>query len=217
MTKYTKGILLVLILFGAVGSALTQTAPAPNAKLEELRAAGFAALYNLDYEGARQSFNEIRRLYPTHPAGPQWLAATLWAQTLNELRGLQASLYSTDDFYAQGEAKPDPKVAAEFKALTNEAITLAKARLQKDQKDVEALYFLGVTKGLKAAYKVGVERSFIGALGDGRDSVSHHEDVLKLDPNFTDAQVSLGLYNYTVASLPPFIKLRCISLTILPI
>jgi tetratricopeptide (TPR) repeat protein len=204
--QFYRKITLSLAI-GLFLSALAHGQAAPNAKLEELRAAGFDALYNLDYDGARKNFSEIKRLYPQHPAGPQWLAATLWAQTLNELRGLQASLYSSDDFYAQGETKPDPKVAAEFKALTTEAVNLAKARLKENPKDVEALYFLGVTKGLKAAYKVGVERSFLGALGDGRDSVGHHEDVLKLDPAFTDAQVSIGLYNYTVASLPPFYKL----------
>lgn len=182
-------------------------AEATPEKFNELRAAGFEALYNLDYEMARKHFQELRRLFPTHPGGAQFLAAALWAKALNEVRGLQASLYSSDDFYAQQEAKPDPKVAAEFKALTTEAITLAKARLKQNPKDTEALYFLGLTKGLKAGYKVGIERSFLGALGDGKDSVDNHRDVIKADPTFHDAEITIGLYDYTIASLPAFIRL----------
>jgi tetratricopeptide (TPR) repeat protein len=204
MVKYIKCLKVLVAAAILCGSALGQT---PAAKLEELRASGFESLYNLDYEAARKQFMELRRVMPDHPAGPQWLAATLWAQILNESRGLQSSLYSNDSYYAQTEAKPDPKVVAEFNALTKEAIDLAKARLAKNPKDIEALYFKGVTQGLRAAFKVSVERSFTAALGDGRSSVSNHEDVLKLDPNYTDAQVTIGFYNYTMANLPAFYKL----------
>ena len=211
----TLGVIFAFLIltpaFPLAAQPVPVTTPAaamtPAAKLEDLRATGFDALYNLDYETARKQFSELRRIMPDHPAGPQWLAATLWAQILNESRGLQSSLYSNDSYYAQTEAKPDPKVVAEFNALTKEAIDLAKARLMKDPKDIEALYFKGVTQGLRAAFKVSVERSFTAALGDGRSSVSNHEDVLKLDPAYTDAQVTIGFYNYTMANLPAFYKL----------
>src|SRR3982751_3066040 len=83
----------------SAGASVTNSAP--PARLDELRAAGFEALYNLDYDGARRNFKEIVRLFPDHPAGPQFLAATLWAQTLNESRRLQSSLYNTESFYEQ--------------------------------------------------------------------------------------------------------------------
>src|ERR1043165_3906956 len=120
----------------------TVTNGATPARFDELRAAGFEALYNLDYETARKDFKEIARLFPDHPAGPQFLAATLWTQTLNESRRLQSSSYNTESFYAQKEAKPDPRMVEEFRGLTRTAAQLAKARLRRDPKDVEALYFL---------------------------------------------------------------------------
>src|SRR5829696_8169064 len=120
-----------------------ETGAAGAARLDELRTAGFEALYNLDYEAARKKFKEIVRLFPDHPAGPQFLAATLWAQVLNESRRLQSSLYNTASFYEQKEDKPDPRMVEQFRELTRTAAQLARARLRRDPKDIEALYFLG--------------------------------------------------------------------------
>jgi tetratricopeptide (TPR) repeat protein len=193
---------------GEANSAAASSATAKAAaRLSELRAAGFEALYNLDYEAARRNFREIARLFPDHPAGPQFLAATLWAQTLNESRRLQSSLYNTESFYEQKEDKPDPRMVEEFRDLTRTAAQLAKARLRRNPKDVEALYFLGTTEGLKAAFATAVQRSFMSALSDGSSSVDRHRDVIKLDPNFHDAELTIGLYDYVVGSLPGPVKL----------
>jgi tetratricopeptide (TPR) repeat protein len=189
------------------GATTSSDSGAAAARLDELRAAGFEALYNLDYETARKNFREIVRLFPDHPAGPQFLAATLWAQTLNESRRLQSSLYNTESFYEQKEDKPDPRMVEEFRELTRNASQLAKARLRRDPKDVDALYFLGATEGLKAAFATAVQRSFMAALSDGSSSVDRHRDVLKLDPNYHDAELTIGLYDYVVGSLPGPVKL----------
>ncbi|HEX7956267.1 MAG TPA: hypothetical protein VF508_04945, partial [Pyrinomonadaceae bacterium] len=64
--------------------------PFDQKRFDALRAEGFDALYNLDYEGARRRFREITTAFPTHPAGYELLAASLWLKTLNESRRLQA-------------------------------------------------------------------------------------------------------------------------------
>lgn len=185
----------------------TADGAANRARLDELRAAGFEALYNLDYEGARRQFKEIERLFPDHPAGPQFLAATLWTQTLNESRRLQSSLYNSESFYGKTDDKVDQRTVDQFRELTRQAAMLAKARLKANPQDTEALYFLGATEGLKAAFGVAVQRSFMSALRDGASGVDRHRDVIKLDPSFHDAELTIGLYDYTVGSLALPIKL----------
>ena len=187
--------------------AVKDESSAGTARLDELRVAGFEALYNLDYDTARKNFKEIVRLFPDHPAGPQFLAAALWAQALNESRRLQSSLYNTESFYEQKEDKPDPRMVEEFRGLTRTAAQLAKARLRRNPKDTEALYFLGATEGLKAAFATAVQRSFMSALSDGSSSVDRHREVIKLDPSFHDAELTVGLYDYVVGSLPGPVKL----------
>ena len=176
-------------------------------RFDALRAEGYEALYNLDYEGARRRFREMTSAFPDHPAGYQFLAAGLWLKTLNESRRLQASLYNNEGFYKEKDDKTDPKVAAEFRELTRRAKELSEARLRLNPKDTDALYYLGAVEGLKAAWGSMVERSFMAALGSGKDSVNHHRDLLKIDPGYTDAKVTIGMYDYVVGTLPPLVKL----------
>jgi hypothetical protein len=37
--------------------------------------------------------------------------------------------------------------------------------------------------------------------------VDHHREVLKLDPKYVDAQITIGLYEYVVGSLPLPVKI----------
>ena len=79
--KCLLAIAMLLCLSGFVGA---QTPPASwltdveRAKFEKLRIAGSEALFNLDYEKGRKHFREVARLFPDHPAGPQFLAATFF-------------------------------------------------------------------------------------------------------------------------------------------
>jgi hypothetical protein len=191
------------------GAAVEREAAGPfdQKRFDALRAEGFDALYNLDYEGARRRFRDMATAYPGHPAGYELLAAGLWLKTLNESRRLQASLYNNEGFYKEKDDKIDPKVQAEFRELTRKTKELCEARLKVNPKDTDALYYLGAVEGLKAAWGSMVERSFMSALSNGKDSVDHHRDLVKIDPTYTDAKVTIGMYDYVVGTLPPLVKL----------
>jgi tetratricopeptide (TPR) repeat protein len=169
-----------------------------RARFEHLREN--SGLYNLDYEKARRYFTEITQIAPQHPGGPQFLASTLWIETLYNTRRLQSSLYSSKSFYANGDEKPNPKIIEQFRNRIREAQKLSQARLKQEPKDVEALYFLGSTEALKACFEEAVERRHLAALRDGQDAVEHHRAALKLDPNYHDAEVTIGFYDYIVGT-----------------
>ena len=204
--------LSVLLLFGP-GVLAQQTNSAwltesERAKFEQFRLAGSEALFNLEYEAARKNFKEMAVAFPNYPAGPQFLADTLWAETLYESRRLQSSLYGSDDtFYSTSDDKADPRVVDQFRSLTRQARILTEARLKQFPKDPEALYFMGAIEGLKASFEEAVERRHFTALKDGSDAVDKHRDVIKLDPSYRDAELTIGLYDYTVGALPLAIKI----------
>src|SRR6266850_992424 len=213
LTKYSKLCLLFLLSMIVFVSASAQSGSsktgttAVTPRLEELQEKGYEALFNLDYEVARQRFKEMARLYPDDPTGPHMLATTLWLETLNQARRLQAAIYSTQSFYAGTEEKPDPHVVQDFRDLTREATQLAKARLQRNPRDPQALYVLGATESLRAAFAATVERRFLAALISGSSGVETQRDVIRLDPNFHDAELTIGMYDYIVGTLPLPVKM----------
>jgi tetratricopeptide (TPR) repeat protein len=199
-------ILLLVVAFSASAQQPWLT-DAERERFETLRRSGLDALYNIEYDKAERDFKEIVKLLPNHPGGYQLLAARVWIQTLYESRRLQSSLYSSEGFYSSGDDKVDPKIVTEFRNYTREARRLAEAKLKQEPKNIEALDFLANTEGLKAAFEEAVERRHFAALRNGNDAVSHHREVLKIDPAYIDAQITIGLYEYVVGSLPLPIKI----------
>jgi tetratricopeptide (TPR) repeat protein len=208
-----KLFLAALVVLGSLFVVQAQQPPTPwlsqddQTKLDTLRRSGLEALYNIDYDKAYREFKQIADLYPGHPAGTQLLASRLWIKNLYESRRLQSSLYNSESFYTNGDDKVDPKLVEEFRALTRESKRLSEARLKQYPKDIEALDYLANTEGLKASFEEAVERRHFAALRDGNDAVEHHRDILKMDPKYIDAQLTIGLYEYVVGSLPLPIKL----------
>jgi hypothetical protein len=196
---YWTRILLIIVLANTAFGQSTTNSPA---QLNTLRAEGYEALYNLDYEGARRRFHKMIDLAPDHPVGAQSMAASFWVQQLNESWELKATLYS-DKALTNSKTKPkvDQERVDEFRKWTRRAKQLSEARLKRNARDVEALYFLGAAEGLEAAFAAGVERKYMSALRTGSSAVNRHKKVLELEPEYRDAELTIGLQNYVIGSL----------------
>lgn len=215
-TAFMFAILLPVVVYGQTETGTAPaTAPTVSAALTpeviELRKAGNAALYNIDYATARVKFEEVRKLQPQHPAGDIYLATTIWLEHLNKSRRLQTGLYSTDSsFYAGAEeAKEDnegdtvdPAIDRAFRDRMAQAKTKALTLVARNKNDADAQYFLGAYFGVMAGYEASVARKFFAAMRNGSRSVDAHEKVLKLKPDYYDAYLSVGMYDYIVGNLP---------------
>jgi len=194
-----KVILSILLLLASLGTVLGQQ----QAQLDTLRAEGYEALYNLDYEGARRRFQKMVEIAPEDPVGAQCLASSLWLQQLNESYQLKSTLYSSAD----SKEKTDRRQTDEFRKWIRQAKTLSEARLKKEPRNVDALYYLGAAEGLEAAYTAQIERKYVAALRAGTNAVDHHREVIKLSPDYHDAELTIGLHNYVVGSLSLALKM----------
>ncbi|MCI0392524.1 MAG: hypothetical protein MOB07_27650 [Acidobacteria bacterium] len=192
---------------------LQQTPPAGTsadtksaAAFEALRIAGFDLLYNIDYAIAGTRFEEMIVLNPEHPAGHFYLATTQWLSILNSMRRLQIGLYTDDSFFAGSGDTVDPQLDRKFRDAITKAINVSQARVRKNPNDIEGLYYLGAAYGMLAGYEATVTRRFKKALDNGSRGVDYHRKVIKIDPNYADAYLSIGLYNYVVGTLPWVIR-----------
>jgi tetratricopeptide (TPR) repeat protein len=192
------------------GNAAASSSALPP-EVMELRREGHEALYNLDSATASAKFEEIRRLAPHHPAGDLYLATMLWLGHLNKTRRLQSGLYgSGSSFYAdvdkakegaEGDAV-DADLDRAFRERMAQAKTKALALVARNKNDADALYFLGAYYGVMAGYEASVARKFFSAMRNGSRCVDAHEKVLKLKPDYYDAYLSIGVYDYIAGSLP---------------
>lgn len=201
-----SAFLLVVLLCASIG-AVAQSGNVPeippgDARIDELRKKGYEALFNLDYEAARQIFKQLARSSPRDPLGPRLLAWTLWLEVLNNARLRQGAIYSSQSFDAHSEDKPDARVIQEFRDLTRQATQLARNRLQTNPRDPETLYTLGAVETLRAGFALTVEGRSLASLRDGSSAVDKHREVIRLDPKFQDAELTVGLYDYLVGNLP---------------
>jgi tetratricopeptide (TPR) repeat protein len=212
--KHSTYIVLAVTLLVSASGAGAQTPPRLATSVDPVLSdtsftRGIEALHNLDFPQAERHFEEVQRRYREHPAGPYYLAANLFLKTLTKpgrLLPLLSNLSRSKTFAGNFENKVDQETTQRFRTLIRQANRLAKARLQGNSHDFVARYFEGATQGLTAAFKGTLEGSITGAMRDGSDGVDKHREVLRSDPDFHDAELSIGLYDYTVGALPFPIK-----------
>jgi tetratricopeptide (TPR) repeat protein len=197
-----------------IGPAVADNVAAPSAALPpevmDLRREGHEALYNLDSATATAKFEEIRRRVPHHPAGDLYLATVLWLGHLNKTRRLQTGLYNSGSNFYEGADKAkegaegdvvDANLDRAFRERMAQSKTKALALVARNKNDADALYFLGAYYGVMAGYEASVARKFFSAMRNGSRCVDAHEKVLKLKPDYYDAYLSIGVYDYIAGSL----------------
>jgi hypothetical protein len=162
--------------------------------------------YNLDYPGAVERFE---RIHVAHPGDPQATALLLNAMIFQELYRLDlldTTFYANDGFLTGRHAtEEDPKARDRIMGLADEAIREADARIEHNPNDVDALFARGWVRSLKCAYIAMVERGFGAGFRLATKAKEDEERVLELDPDYVDAKLVTGVYQYVVGALPwPF-------------
>jgi tetratricopeptide (TPR) repeat protein len=174
--------------------------------LDPLVREAFEHFYLLDYPGAVSRFEHFHELHPGDPQATALLLDALVFQELYREDLLDTTFYANDGFLTGKHAtQEDPKARDRIFALSDEAVHEADWRIQQNPNDIDALYARGWARALRVAYMAMVERSFGAGFKLATKAREDHEKVLQLDPNYTDAKLVVGVYEYVVGALPfPF-------------
>ena len=173
---------------------------------EPLAREGHERFYNLDFPGAVERF---QRLQAAHPGDPQATALLLEAVVFQELYRqdlLDTTFYANDGFLTGRHAtEEDPKTRDRILGLADEAIREADGRINRNPNDVDALYARGWARSLKCTYIAMVERSYGAGFRLAMKAKDDEMRVLQLDPEYVEAKLVAGVYEYVVGALPwPF-------------
>ena len=162
--------------------------------------------YQLDYPAAVQRFERIHREHPGDPHATTMLLEAVVFQELYRQDLLDTTFYANDGFLTGKHATDeDEKKRDEIFALADEAVREADWRITRNSKDVDALFARGWARSLRCTYVAMVERSFGAGFrlaGKAKDDCAK---ALQIDPDYVDAKLVVGVYEYVVGALPfPF-------------
>jgi hypothetical protein len=164
-------------------------------------------LYNLDFAGAHKILDDYEAKNPNDPIGPAVRAAAYLFYELDRLRILEGEFFSNDKrISGNDKLSPDPRLRDRFFASVTKAQQMADASIKKSPNDIAALFAYCLTEGMRTDYMALIEKKQLRSLSYAKRAHNYALQVIKADPNFTDAYLTTGLTEYLVGSLPFFVR-----------
>jgi tetratricopeptide (TPR) repeat protein len=180
MEKLKFSLLALLLTFSVINSQ--------SQSFDSTVSKGIKEIYNIKFFEAEKTFRSLIADYPNHPAGRFFLAMIDWWKILIDL-----DVETYDDLFFQ---------------KLEDVIYQCDQILDKDEKNVDALFFKGGAIGFRGRLRA-MRESWLKAADDGREALPIVQRASKLDPDNKDVELGFGIYNYYAAVIPdkyPLIK-----------
>jgi tetratricopeptide (TPR) repeat protein len=175
----------IIPLFVALILVLSFPNFAAEDRLHLLANQGIDLAATLQYEAAISVFDQLIQAEPENPRG-YFLrsAAYFW-------------MFSAD--------MHNQKIGDIFKQASYQAVEVAEKRLDENETDINALFYLGGAYGSLGRY-YGMTYSYLKSYWYGKKGVKYLQQVIDLDSTYYDAYLGLGIYHYLADVLPKFVK-----------
>ncbi len=166
------------------------------------------AFYNLDYDRALGLFETVQRAHPQSAMALDYVLMVLVFRELYHQDLLDTTYYAHDSFLSskRSVAIPDA-IRQRIESTTDAATALCDQQLKVNGNDKNALFARGYDRGMHAAFITLADHSYLTAARQGLAARNDSEQVLKLDPNYQDAKMAVGIQQFAVASLPRLVRM----------
>ena len=193
-------------MLGAAAGARAATVDTNPMNYDPQVREAYRQFYNLDYEDAIARFQKYHLEHPGDPQATAYLLNAVIFQELYREDLLDTTFYANDGFLTGRHAtEEDPQKRDQIFALADEAVREADWRLSQNPNDVNALFTRGWVRSLRCTYVAMVERGFGAGFRLATKAKDDCQRALELDPNYVDAKLVVGVYEYVVGALPwPF-------------
>ncbi len=171
-------VLLLIVFF-------VDTSGAKSTSLHELGIKGINLAHDMQFEEADKIFDEMIRMEPDNAFG--YLLKIASFRLMGEIKGIEN------------------EQSGVFKDLTLKTIHAAETMLEKNEDDVDAIFFLGCAYGNLGVYYTGTG-SWLRAYWNGRKGKNYLLETVEKNPDYYDAYLGLGMYHYYADVLPEIIK-----------
>ncbi|TFH01859.1 MAG: DUF3808 domain-containing protein, partial [Calditrichales bacterium] len=158
---------------------------AQEKNIHRLALEGIDLATSLKYKEAAAKFDQLVALQPKNPMG----------------YFMRSAVY----FWMFSENPKNTTVGDKFRDLSYQAAEIAEARLEENENDLNAMFYLGGAYGSLGRY-YAMTGSYINAYWYGKKGVDYLEDIVEIDSTYYDAYLGLGIYHYLADVLPRFVK-----------
>lgn len=194
---------LLLFLFASSSPAASETQEASS---DAYRTAQDYR-YNLEYDLAQKTFQDWLAQHPDDLHALEGMAVVMLHREMFERGVLASHIYGDMGSMFRTGKIPFP---AEFQKKLFDVLgkvqSRAEARLKANPNDQEALYWAGAAHATAGVFYFTMAKSYLAALHEASDARKEHLQLLKINPNFTDAWLVVGINDYIAGSLPWYYK-----------
>jgi tetratricopeptide (TPR) repeat protein len=179
---------LWLILPGSARAGGAKTSAVAQAQLDE----GLNALYSLDYAQSRRASRKLIELEPDNPFGYLFEAGAIWWQASQEF----------------GLFKGTPTLQGLFEQDIEAGMRKSEAYIDSKDKQAKAdgYFVAGMTLGVRGQWSL-MKGKWLDAYFDGKKSMKYLKKVVKIDENYEDVYLGLGVFDYQAAHMSGIAKL----------
>jgi tetratricopeptide (TPR) repeat protein len=168
-----------------------RTSAAAQIQLDE----GLDALYSLDYARSRRAARKLVEMDPDNPFGYLFEAGAIWWQASQEY----------------GLFKDTPTLQGLFEQDIEAGVRKAEAYIDSKDKQtkMDGYFVSGMTLGVRGQWSL-MKGKWMDAFFDGKKSMKHLKKCVKLDENYEDVYLGLGVFDYQAAHLKGIAKLGAV-------
>ncbi|WP_255550709.1 TTC39/IML2 family protein [Granulicella sp. dw_53] len=216
LLAFVVASLLAIASVGAPQPLQAQSRPqsAPNSlhtaplNLDPTVHEGYQQFYILDYEGALSRFESVLAAHPQDPMASNYVLMVTVFRELYHQDLLDTTYYAHDSFLTSKRSVLVPQATRDrIESLTNTVSTLCDQRIKANPADKDAWFARGYARGMHAAFITLVDHSYVSAARQGLAARNDSEQTLKIDPDYADAKMAIGIQQFAVASLPRLLRI----------
>jgi len=172
-----KRIFIPILLF----ALLKVSAAQDFNQVHTLISDGIAATYNIDFNSALSKFQQAKNIAPNDPRGPFFESTVyFWKAMLTKNK----TDYET------------------YLNLSDKIIEKCSETIDKNENDLDAQMYMGWTYTIRAFLVYTVDKNVLKAASDIKDGNKALTFVVEKNPNYYDAYLGLGVYNYMISMIP---------------
>ena len=184
LLAHSKNLFIIILITILILLSDVKAQVYPDKKVDSLLKSGIELIVAQEYNQAEEIFNSLKNNFPDLPLGNIYLAANKIAKAYDyeEPFDEEYILYNLD-----------------------KAKSISEKLLDEDGHNVWYNYFLALTEGY-SAYFDALNENWLSAFSTGLTSLKAFDECLSNNPNFYEAYIALGTYEYWKSRKTEFIQ-----------